>query len=202
VRIAILDYGMGNLLSVERALQRVGAEAEITGDRSRASVADAMVVPGVGHFGACMRGLTHQGLGTAVREFAATGRPVFGVCVGMQILFEASAEDPEPGLGLLPGTVGRLPDSVKVPHMGWNHVTRTVRHAFLADVDDGERFYFVHSYAPPIDPAITVGTSEHGRTFAAVVARDNLFATQFHPEKSGDAGLRIYERFAKEVRAA
>ena len=200
--IAILDYGMGNLLSVERALQRVGADAEITGDRTRASVADAMVVPGVGHFGACMRGLTQQGLGTAVREFAATGRPVFGVCVGMQILFEASEEDPEPGLGLLPGAVGRLPDSVKVPHMGWNDVTRTSRHPYLADVDDGERFYFVHSYAPSVDPAITVGTSEHGRTFAAVVARDNVFATQFHPEKSGDAGLRIYECFAKEVRAA
>ena len=200
--IAILDYGMGNLLSVERALHRVGADAEITGDRSRASTADAMVVPGVGHFGACMRGLSQQGLGTAVREFAATGRPVFGVCVGMQILFEASEEDPEPGLGLLPGAVERLPDSVKVPHMGWNDVTRTGRHPYLADVDDGERFYFVHSYAPAVDPAITVGTSEHGRTFAAVVARDNVFATQFHPEKSGDAGLRIYERFAKEVLAA
>ena len=200
--IAILDYGMGNLLSVERALQRVGADAEITGDRTRAAEADAMVVPGVGHFGACMRGLLRQGLGTAVREFAATGRPVFGVCVGMQILFEASEEDPEPGLGLLPGAVGRLPDSVKVPHMGWNDVTRTGRHPYLVDVDDGERFYFVHSYAPPVDPAVTVGTSEHGRTFAAIVARDNVFATQFHPEKSGDAGLRIYERFAKEVAAS
>jgi glutamine amidotransferase len=202
VTIAILDYGMGNLLSVERALQRVGADAEITGDRTRASAADAMVVPGVGHFGACMRGLSQHGLGTAVREFAATGRPIFGVCVGMQILFEASEEDPEPGLGLLPGAVGHLPDSVKVPHMGWNDVTRTGRHPYLADVDDGERFYFVHSYAPSVDPAITVGTSKHGRTFAAIVARDNVFATQFHPEKSGDAGLRMYERFAKEVRAA
>ena len=200
--IAILDYGTGNLLSVERALQHVGADAEITGDRTRALAADALVVPGVGHFGSCMRGLTQQGLGTAVRAFAAAGRPVFGVCVGMQILFEGSEEDTEPGLGLLPGLVRRLPDSVKVPHMGWNDVTRTRAHPYVADIDDGERFYFVHSYAPSADPAITVGTAEHGHTFAAVVARENVFATQFHPEKSGDAGLRIYERFSKEVTAA
>ena len=202
--IAILDYGMGNLLSVERALQHVGADAEITGDRARAMQADALVVPGVGQFGACMRGLVQQGLGTAVSEFVASGRPVFGVCVGMQILFEGSDEDGEPGLGILPGVSRRLgrgePGDVKVPHMGWNEVVWTAAHAYVADLPEGERFYFVHSYAPEVDTC-TVGTSDHGGRFAAVVSRDNVFATQFHPEKSGDAGLHIYERFAKEVAA-
>jgi glutamine amidotransferase len=205
VTIAILDYGMGNLLSVERALRRVGADGLITGDRSRALEADALIVPGVGHFGACMRGLVQQGLGTAVREFAASGRPVFGVCLGMQILFEASEEDREPGLGLLPGSCLRLEagesSDVKVPHMGWNEVSWTGVHPYVADLSDGERFYFVHSYAPAVG-AHTVGATEHGSRFTAVVARDNVFATQFHPEKSGDAGLHIYERFAKEVAAA
>jgi glutamine amidotransferase len=211
VTIAILDYGMGNLRSVERALRHVGADAEITGDRSQVLRADALVVPGVGHFGACMRGLVQQGLGTAVREVAAAGRPVFGVCVGMQILFEGSEEDGEPGLGILPGVSRRLDangsgpldgaEVVKVPHMGWNEVTWTGSHPYVADLPDGERFYFVHSFAPEVDER-TVGASEHGRPFAAVVADGAVFATQFHPEKSGDAGLHVYERFAKEVAAA
>jgi glutamine amidotransferase len=204
VTIAILDYGMGNLLSVERALAHVGADAQVTADRSVALAADALVVPGVGHFGACLRGLMQAGLGTAVAEFAASGRPVFGVCVGMQALFEGSEEDGEPGLGILPGVSRRLGGGadVKVPHMGWNEVAWRGTHPYVADLPEGERFYFVHSFAPPIDPAITVGSSDHGGSFSAVVARDNVFATQFHPEKSGDAGLQIYERFAKEVAAA
>jgi imidazole glycerol-phosphate synthase subunit HisH len=209
VTIAILDYGMGNLLSVERALRHVGADAEITGERARALEVDALVVPGVGRFGACMRGLVQHGLGAAVREFAAGGRPVFGVCVGMQILFEASEEDGEAGLGILPGVCRRLGGhgpgdgrrDVRIPHMGWNEVTWTGTHPYVADLPDGERFYFVHSYAPDVDDR-TVGTSEHGRRFAAVVGRDHVFGTQFHPEKSGDAGLHIYERFAKGVAAA
>ena len=207
--IAILDYGMGNLRSVARALAHVGADAEITGDRTHAIRAEALVVPGVGHFGACMRGLVREGLGTAVREFSASGRPVFGVCVGMQVLFDGSEEDGEAGLGILPCVSRRLlPDvprdvsaEVKVPHMGWNEVAWIGAHRYVADLPDGERFYFVHSYAPAVDER-TVGTSEHGSRFAAVVARDNVFATQFHPEKSGDAGLHIYERFAKEIAAA
>jgi glutamine amidotransferase len=201
VTIAIVDYGMGNLLSVERALRHVGADAEITGDPERALRADAMVVPGVGHFGACMRSLVEHGLDTAVRGFAAGGRPVFGVCVGLQVLLEGSEEDVDPGLGVLPGVSRRLTGDVKVPHMGWNEVSWTRPHPYVADLPDGERFYFVHSFAPDVDE-LTVGASEHGRTFTAVVARDNVFATQFHPEKSGDAGLHVYERFAKEVAAA
>jgi glutamine amidotransferase len=201
VTIAILDYGMGNLRSVERALAHVGAAAAVTDDRAEALRADALVVPGVGHFGACMRRLVQQGLGTAVSEFVAGGRPVFGVCVGMQILLEGSEEDADPGLGVLPGTSRRLPDEVKVPHMGWNEVAWAGRHPYVEDLPDGERFYFVHSFAPDVDEH-TVGTTEHGRPFAAALARENVFATQFHPEKSGDAGLHIYERFAKAVAAA
>jgi glutamine amidotransferase len=208
VTIAILDYGMGNLRSVERALAHVGADAEVTGDRDVTSRADALVVPGVGHFGACMRGLVQQGLGTAVSEFAASGRPVFGVCVGMQILFEGSEEDPEPGLGLLAGRVRRLHRSVKVPHMGWNTVEwaetderGAVGHPYVDGLPRDTSYYFVHSFAPlPTDDAL--GYTVHGWGFMSVVAKRNVFATQFHPEKSGDAGLHIYERFAKEVAAA
>ena len=120
----------------------------------------------------------------------------------MQVLFDGSDEDPEVGLGVLPGRSRRLPDDVKVPHMGWNTVTWTGPHAFVAGIPDGTRFYFVHSYAPDADPALTVGVSEHGRTFGAAVARGNVFATQFHPEKSGEAGLAIYERFVEAVKAA
>ena len=204
--IAILDYGMGNLRSVERALAHVGADAAVTGDRAAVLGADALVVPGVGHFGACVRGLTRAGLGTAVSEFAASGRQVFGVCVGMQVLFDGSEEDGEAGLGILPGVSRRLPsggpDALKVPHMGWNQVAWCAPHRYVEDLPDGERFYFVHSYAPAPDPSLTVGTGDHGGPFAAVVARDNVFATQFHPEKSGEAGLHVYERFAKEVAAA
>jgi imidazole glycerol-phosphate synthase subunit HisH len=200
--IAVMDYGSGNLHSVSRAIDRVGGEAMITSDPARIARAAALVIPGVGHFGSCVRAIRQQGLDAVVRDFRGTGRPVFGVCVGMQVLFEGSDEDPEVGLGVLPGRARRLPDDVKVPHMGWNTVTWTGSHAFVAGIPDDTRFYFVHSYAPDVDPALTLGVSEHGRPFGAAVARDNVFATQFHPEKSGTAGLQIYERFVRAVRAA
>jgi glutamine amidotransferase len=196
--IAILDYGSGNLHSVSRALARVGGDPIVTGDPAEVARSDALVIPGVGHFGSCMRAICHHSLDEAIRAFRATGRPVFGVCVGMQVLFQGSDEDPEDGLAVLPGRVRRLPAGVKVPHMGWNTVTWTRPHPYTEDVPDGTRFYFVHSYAPdPSDDA--VGVTEHGRPFMAAVARDNVFATQFHPEKSGEPGLQLYERFAKAV---
>ncbi|MGZ5128125.1 MAG: imidazole glycerol phosphate synthase subunit HisH [Actinomycetota bacterium] len=196
--IAILDYGSGNLHSVSRALARVGGDPSVTGDPAEVGRADALVIPGVGHFGACVRAICHHGLDEAILAFRATGRPVFGVCVGMQVLFEGSDEDPEEGLGVLTGRVRRLPDDVKVPHMGWNTVTWTRPHPYTDDLPDGTRFYFVHSFAPdPGDDA--VGVTEHGRPFAAAVAHENVFATQFHPEKSGEAGLQLYERFVKAV---
>jgi len=160
-----------------------------------------MVVPGVGAFGACMRGLVDAGLDTVIREFIAGGRPVLGVCLGMQVLYEGSEEDPDPGLGLLRGAVRRLPASVKVPHMGWNDVRWTADHPFVRGIPSGTPFYFVHSYAAPLDSGVTIGEADHGVGFAAAVAKASLFATQFHPEKSGDAGLALYESFVKEVGA-
>lgn len=199
--IAILDYGMGNLRSVARAIEHVGGKPEVTSDAEIALDASALVVPGVGHFGACMRNLRERGLDTVVTDFAESGRPVFGVCVGMQVLFESSEEDPDPGLGLFPGRSRRLPDHVKVPHMGWNTVEWIRPHPYVRDVPSGTRFYFVHSFAPDVGPE-GVGSTEHGRPFAAAIARDNLFATQFHPEKSGEPGLRLYAAFVEEVGSA
>lgn len=196
-RVAILDYGSGNLHSVSRAIVRVGGEAVVTGDADAVDAADALVIPGVGHFGACMRAIVERGHDVTIRAFEASARPVFGVCVGMQVLFEASDEDEHAGLGILPGMVRAIPDVVKVPHMGWNTVSWTRDHPYVRGLD-GARFYFVHSYAPePTDS--TVGVTEHGTTFAAASARGATFATQFHPEKSGEAGLHVYENFVKAL---
>ena len=192
--IAVVDYGSGNLHSVSRAIARVGGSALVTRDAGEIAAADALVIPGVGHFGACMRAICHHGMDRAIADFRATGRQVFGVCVGMQVHFEGCDEDPEPGLGVLPGLVGRLEGNVKVPHMGWNTTTWTSPHPFVDGLPDDTRFYFVHSYAPPVTDH-TVATTTYGGDFSAAVARDNVFATQFHPEKSGDAGLHVYERF-------
>jgi len=192
---------MGNLRSVARAIEHVGGSVLVTVDPGEALAAEGLVVPGVGHFGACMTNLRERGLDVVVEGFAASGRPVFGVCVGMQVLFDGSEEAPEvAGLGLLAGTSRRLPEDVKVPHMGWNTVGWTVEHPLTRAVPADARFYFVHSFAPDVQGQ-TVGVTEHGRRFAAAVARDNVFATQFHPEKSGEAGLALYAAFAAEVAA-
>jgi glutamine amidotransferase len=195
--VAILDYGMGNIRSVSKAVYRTGGKPVVTSDPGEAAGADAMVVPGVGAFGACMEGLRERGLDRAVLEYAEGARPLLGVCLGMQVLFERSEEGDAGGLGILRGGVVRLPSDVKVPHMGWNEVTWTSRHPLVEGLDGGVRFYFVHSYACVPDERVTVGETEHGLRFAAAVARDNLFGTQFHPEKSGEAGLRIYENLVK-----
>jgi glutamine amidotransferase len=198
-RIAVLDYGSGNLHSVSRALAAVGGDPVVTADADDVRRADALVIPGVGHFGQCVGALRDAGLDRAALDFVATGRPVVGVCVGMQVLFDGSEEAAEPGLAVLPGRVRRLPGSVKVPHMGWNTVTWSAAHDLTAGIPDGTYFYFVHSYAPPADGDAVIGVTEHGRAFAAVAARGNVFATQFHPEKSGDAGLQLYENLVKAV---
>jgi imidazole glycerol-phosphate synthase subunit HisH len=198
--IAVLDYGMGNLRSVARAIEHVGGHALVTDSGGAALAADALVVPGVGHFGACMRNLRAGGLDAVVKDFAASGRPVFGVCVGMQVLFEGSEEAPDvPGLGLFAGVSTRLGGGVKVPHMGWNQVAwnRGVDHPYVMDVPF-TWFYFVHSYAPSTPNAL--GSTTYGdRLISAVVAMDNVFATQFHPEKSGHWGLKLYDGFVREV---
>ena len=194
----MLDYGSGNLHSVSRALAHVGAEPVVTGDPQRVSAADALVIPGVGHFGHCVRAIRDRGLDRAIAGCVGTGKPVFGVCVGMQVLFERSEEDPEAGLGILPSMSRRLPDDVKVPHIGWNDVTWQRPHPYIEGIPDGTRFYFVHSYAPDATEE-TVGVTHHGRRFAAVASRDNVFATQFHPEKSSEVGLAIYANFVKAI---
>jgi len=199
--IAVCDYGSGNLHSVSRALERVGAQVRVAEEPAGLADADAIVIPGVGHFGQCVRALRAAGFERPLRAAVDAGTPVIGVCVGMQILFEASDEDDEPGLGILPGRVRRLPANVRVPHMGWNTVAWAGRrHGFTAGIPDDTSFYFVHSFAPDLGPD-TVGASEHGRAFSAVVARDNVFATQFHPEKSGEAGLALYANIVREVAA-
>ena len=198
--VAVLDYGSGNLHSVSRALAHVGADVRVV-DQPADVAGDAVLIPGVGHFGQCARALRAAGFEAPIRSAVSDGRPVIGVCVGMQILFEASEEDDEPGLGILPGVVRRLPETVRVPHMGWNTVSWAGRrHPFVADIPDQTSFYFVHSYAPDLG-ADAVGATEHGRTFAAVVARGTVFATQFHPEKSGNAGLQLYANIVREVAA-
>ncbi len=201
VTIAVCDYGSGNLHSVSRALERVGASVHVAQETAALDGADAIVIPGVGHFGQCVRALRAAGLEGPLRAAVDAGTPVIGVCVGMQILFEGSDEDDEPGLGILPGRVRRLPATVRVPHMGWNTVAWAGRrHAFTAGIPDDTSFYFVHSFAPDLGPD-TVGATEHGRAFSAVVARANVFATQFHPEKSGEAGLELYANIVREVAA-
>ncbi|MEX2417706.1 MAG: imidazole glycerol phosphate synthase subunit HisH [Actinomycetota bacterium] len=196
--IAILDYGMGNLRSVARGVVLVGGDAQITDDPEVAAGAEALIVPGVGAFGACMRNLESARLDASVKDFASGERPVLGVCLGMQVLFEGSDEDPDSGLGVLQGRVRRLPDTVKVPHMGWNEVNWTTDHPLVRGIPSGTRFYFVHSYAPDSSDE-TVGETDYGRVFSAAVAKGRLFATQFHPEKSGEAGLALYEAFVKEA---
>jgi glutamine amidotransferase len=205
-RIAVVDLGSGNLRSVAKALTAVGAEVVVSADADVVSRADKLVVPGQGAFGACAAGLDRGGgaLRQAVGDFIAAGRPFFGICIGMQLLFGSSEENPEaPGLGILPGRVRRFADrpGLKIPHMGWNRTQRgpaaTVGAGVGDGVDDGAFFYFVHSYYPDPTRAEDVAlTTDYGAPFCAAVARDNVFGTQFHPEKSQAAGLALLRRFA------
>lgn len=202
--IAIVDYGMGNLRSVGKALVRLGHAAEVTRDVRRVERAAGVVLPGVGAFGACMENLRRYGLLAAVRDAALSGRPFLGICLGMQLLFEGSEEfGPVEGLGVLPGRVVRFaacePGSeLRVPHMGWNALRVQRGHACLEGVADGTYVYFVHSYYPvPADPELVVTTTPYGVEFASSVGRGPLFACQFHPEKSQTVGLRILDNFAR-----
>lgn len=199
--LAVLDYGAGNLRSVVRALEVNGIRPVVLGDPDALLRADALVFPGVGAAGSAMRRLRERGLDEAVREFYRSGRPILGVCLGLQLLFDRSEEDGgTPGLGLIPGEVRRFPDGLKIPHMGWNQVRRRRDHPILAGIPDGAHFYFVHSYyAVPAEPAAAVGTTDYGLDFASVVARENLVATQFHPEKSGRWGLAVYGNFLRTL---
>jgi glutamine amidotransferase len=205
-KIVVVDYGMGNLRSVAQALRHVAPEADvqISGLAADLRAADRIVLPGQGAMPDCMRCLRESGLQEALLE-AARSKPLFGVCVGEQMLFDSSEEGDTPGLGLLPGKVvrfrldGQLQQDgsrFKVPQMGWNRVRQTQPHALWDGIADESYFYFVHSYyAQPAVATDIVGQTDYGTAFACAVARDNIFATQFHPEKSAAAGLRLYRNF-------
>ena len=189
--VVVLDYGSGNLRSAQRALERTGADVTVTSSREEALAADGLVVPGVGAFASCMEGIDAIAAREVVEQRVEADRPVLGICVGMQVLFDCGVEHgvSTAGMGLLPGVVERL-TAERVPHMGWNTVSAHPRSVLFAGVEE-ERFYFVHSYAakPPTAGAVT--TAVHGEAFVAAVEHGVLAATQFHPEKSGDAGAQV-----------
>jgi glutamine amidotransferase len=190
-RVVVLDYGSGNLRSAQRALARVGADVTVTADPAAAAAADGLVVPGVGAFAAVMAGLLGVGGAAVVRGRLAAGRPVLGICVGMQVLFDSGEEHGvvTDGLGVLPGKVGRLRAPI-LPHMGWNTVAAPAGSTLFTGLGPDARFYFVHSYAATETDGL-VSTAEHGERFVAAVERGPVAATQFHPEKSGDAGATL-----------
>ncbi|MDQ3692549.1 MAG: imidazole glycerol phosphate synthase subunit HisH [Chloroflexota bacterium] len=201
-RIAVIDYGAGNLRSIRRALEATGARVTITSDPTHLATADGIVFPGVGNAGAAMSRLRELRMPPAIHESVAADKPFLGVCLGMQLLFEGQEEGKTEGLGLLPGNVRTLRGTVKSPQMGWNRV-RFVKPGPLGNGGEEEDFYFVHSYVVDADNADDImATTHYGEIFPAVVARDNVYGTQFHPEKSGAAGLRMVEAFVGVVREA
>jgi imidazole glycerol-phosphate synthase subunit HisH len=197
LNVAIVDYDAGNTLSVTRALEKVGAKVDLTSDPERVGAADAVVLPGVGAFGDCMRKLRERGMDEACGEAFRSGKPFLGVCIALQVIFDGSEESPGvEGLGLLPGEVVRFGgNGLKVPHIGWNEISVVRDHPVL-DGLDGEAFYFVHSYYPvPEDKGDLIGETDYGTRFCSAAGRENLVAVQFHPEKSSRAGLKLYENF-------
>ena len=200
MKIAVVDYGMGNLRSVSKALECIAPRDEVlvTSDPQAIRGAERVVVPGQGAMPDCMRQLAASGARDAVIE-AAGSKPFLGICIGLQMLFERGEEGDTPGLGLLPGRVPRFSVSgLKIPHMGWNEVLQERPHAMWEGIADRSRFYFVHSYYPqPAERALTAATCDYGTRFTCAVARDNIFAVQFHPEKSQNSGLRLLSNFVQ-----
>ena len=202
MKLVVVDYESGNLRSVSRALESNGVTPVVTGDPGELTDADAVVLPGVGAGPAAMSALKQRGLVQPLRDFAHSRKPFLGICLGLQLLLDWTDEDPGADcLGIVPGQVKRLPDcqsgtSLKIPHMGWNSVVLKEEHPAFRGIDSGSYFYFVHSYyASPGSKEGIVGTTEYGLPFCSAYARDNVVATQFHPEKSGPVGLRIYRNF-------
>ncbi|HXI36904.1 MAG TPA: imidazole glycerol phosphate synthase subunit HisH [Burkholderiales bacterium] len=198
MKIAVVDYGMGNLRSVSKALEHVAPDARVlvTADPQEIRSAERVVVPGQGAMPDCMRQLAASGAREAVIE-AAGDKPFLGICIGVQMLFERAEEGDTPGLGIIPGRVPRLRVSgLKIPHMGWNEVFQARPHPLWQGIASGSRYYFVHSYYPaPRDPALAAATCVYGAPFTCAIARDNIFAVQFHPEKSQSAGLQLLSNF-------
>ncbi len=200
MKLVVIDYDSGNLRSVSRALESQGVTPLVTSDAAEFDSADAVVFPGVGSGPAAMDALNQRDLVGPIRGYIASGRPFLGICLGLQLLMDRTEEGDKPCLGVVPGKAKLLPPGLKVPHMGWNSVRFNGReselHPVLAGIPQDSYFYFVHSYyAAPEDPSGVSGTTDYGIPFCSVYAKDNLVATQFHPEKSGPAGLRIYQNF-------
>ncbi|MCI9625424.1 MAG: imidazole glycerol phosphate synthase subunit HisH [Clostridia bacterium] len=199
--IAIIDYGAGNLKSVEKAFLHLGCDVMVTGDKAEIEAADKVILPGVGAFGHCVEALHRAGMEEVVHLVAQRGTPLLGICVGLQLMFEESEESPgAKGLGLFKGKIVKIPpaDGLKIPQMGWNCLTVNEKSRLLKGIPNDTFVYFVHSFYPKLDnPADSIARSTYGIPFDVAVERGNVFATQFHPEKSGEWGLHILENFAK-----
>ena len=200
--IAVIDYGAGNLRSVTNALVKLGYKPKVTREPKDVLSADAVLFPGVGAAADAIQSLRDSGLDKAIQEVIREHHPLFAVCIGMQVLMSSTEEGGwHECLGVIPGAVRRLPAGLKVPHMGWNQVKQKVQHPIFKGIPDESNFYFVHSYyAEPKDATVVAGTTEYGVTICSVLIKDNLVATQFHPEKSGTIGLRMYDNFLKTTR--
>ena len=198
--VAIIDYGVGNLRSVEKAFAATGCDAIISGDESVLRAAEKLVLPGVGAFGACMKALKERGFDRLVINKARAGTPLLGVCVGMQLLFDESDEfGSTPGLGLLRGNVRRFGSDLVVPQVGWNRIHQKQQHMLFEGIEDRSFCYFVHSYyCQPNDETVVAGETDYGERYASVVAQGNICGVQFHPEKSQDVGLRMLRNFATD----
>ena len=201
LRVAVIDYGAGNLVSIEQAMLAVGTEPVLVRDPDGLRDAEAVIVPGVGAAEPAMRRLTRAGLVDPLLRWIATGRPYLGICLGLQLLFESSEEDGAQTFGVLPGRTARLRDAPTLPHIGWNQVVRTREHALLAGIAQGADLYFVHSYAGvPADAdrdSAVLAETEHGSRFASVIERGNVLGVQFHPERSGADGIRLLANFTR-----
>ncbi len=196
MRVSIFNYGVGNLYSVQTALKREGAKPQITSDIRKAKVADALILPGVGSFSEAASKLPRN----EIRDLASTGKPILGVCLGLQLFFESSDEGPGKGLGLISGQVRRLPSTVKVPQIGWNVLKVRNRSELVEGVPDESWVYYVHSYYPDTHDDCIVATTEYGLEYPSLIAKKNIFGTQFHPEKSGTSGRTILQNFLRLVR--
>ena len=198
MNVTLIDYGAGNLPSVERALRRLGAQVETTNAAEKIAAARCLVLPGVGHCAALIAALDAHALRQPIREAIQSGTPFLGVCLGLQALYESSEEAPAlPSLGILRGRITRLPETVKLPHMGWNTLAAIRPSRLLASIPADSYFYFAHSFAAPATGQESAATCSHGREFIAVLEKGNLFAVQFHPEKSGSAGAQVLQNFLR-----
>jgi glutamine amidotransferase len=200
--IAIIDYGAGNLRSVVNAVSRLGYQAKVTSRPAEVLDAQAIILPGVGAAADTIENLKRLGLVSPIQHFIAEGRPFLGICIGLQILFSGTEEGGgHECLNIIPGRVRKLPSGQKIPHMGWNQVKQRVSHPVFDGIPDGANFYFVHSYyVEPEDQSLVAGETEYGLPFCSAIARGKLVATQFHPEKSGQVGLKVYDNFIKLAR--